>query len=1006
MSGEVYFWAPCPVQIWIPVKVDPGSLGKDLKDKKTEVKVIPVLDKGLLPATSSTEKGVTKPFTTTVGKMIVMEDKYAITDAPDDFIGLTEVNEATILHSSRHRFSQKLIYTACGDVLMALNPFERIAGLYSNQKMADRAYSAMCSFGRDQSILISGESGAGKTEATKQCLAFLANIAGATNTSSEAVDIANRIVAASPILEAFGNAMTLRNPNSSRFGKWMTLNFNDSNRICGSTVVSYLLEKGRVTKPNPGERNYHVFYQILRGMSSEELQSLAISADTMKHRYINSSFSGREAPDLDDKSNYLEMVESFNAMGFTQKEQTDYFKLVAGILLLGNVDFAAEDEGESSSIVGEKGGVEAAEHFGVDENGLRRSLITKTMSTGARGSIVTKRLNVDAATSARDSLARAVYDRLFKYIIKRINAKNETKGSRLIGLLDIFGFEIFEQNSFEQLCINYCNEMLQNHFNYVIFTAEKRLYSEEGVECASIDFNNNDMIIADIELTFKDLDEEARIPKGTSVTWYGKLLAKCSQSKTTHQYETFHVPPKRDNFTIMHYAGAVAYVPENFMEKNMETLNPDLIGLMTASESELTQELFADAVDASSAEGADAVDASSAEGAGKRRAAQKSISKNFYNQLKDLMNMLRATDSHFIRCIKSNAACKPLLFDVDLVQRQLLYSGVFEVIKIQQSGLPFRLTKKVYQQRYCCLVSDVKKRWSFAKEEDIVAFLKDQFKLQYIQCGKSLVFYKGTDHRILEVARNALHEKNSYCLQKFMRMVTSRKAYKRLISTIKKFESFMEDLNVTESRNEVRILGSTIKAISNLAGVGPLLEDLESNSAKRMELLSRQVSLVNRLKDLLAAVQSPSNFEKLSECISEAHEVELAGNIQVKSTESMLKRYVDAKDFAVKASEQSNLGDYTKNELDVLLTSLTEFKEVLPNCTATLKSVRTKKLAFERELNELLPKMETAIQQEIFEMDGDGNLKAVGSTSNSASGAYTLNTILKNIVFEELQSGD
>ena len=193
MSGEVYFWAPCPVQIWIPVKVDPGSLGKDLKDKKTEVKVIPVLDKGSLPATSSMEKGVTKPFTTTVGKMIVMEDKYAITDAPDDFIGLTEVNEATILHSSRHRFSQKLIYTACGDVLMALNPFERIAGLYSNQKMADfadslkaedlpshvyqipsRAYSAMCSFGRDQSILISGESGAGKTVNTKRVIQYFA----------------------------------------------------------------------------------------------------------------------------------------------------------------------------------------------------------------------------------------------------------------------------------------------------------------------------------------------------------------------------------------------------------------------------------------------------------------------------------------------------------------------------------------------------------------------------------------------------------------------------------------------------------------------------------------------------------------------------------------------------------------------------------------------------------------------------------------------------------------
>ncbi|RYH31297.1 hypothetical protein EON65_02935 [archaeon] len=542
---------------------------------------------------------------------------------PEDLIQLPDVNPASILACVRARFQDQKIYTSIGMVLMSINPFRLINGLYGKQVIKQyedpmaknlsahvymvpaRAYYDMCVSGRDQSILISGESGAGKTEATKQCLNFLTEVANQAmqhasssvhrNESSVSIaDISERIIAASPILEAFGNAQTLRNPNSSRFGKWMILNFDRNNVIHSSNIISYLLEKSRVTQRDTKERSYHVFYQILRGIGREQLISWHIDPSTRAHRYLSQGTN--EAPDLNDSKLYKETYQAFLKMGFSNDDILHLFKIVMAVLLLGDVVFNPTKDGEGSSVGNHDVVEQIAKKLGVSQEILTYALCNRSIESGkaAKKSVVAVQLSVQKAQETRDSLARHIYDKVFLDIIATINQKSKDNtatdmslADRGIGLLDIFGFEIFVENSFEQLCINYCNEMLQNHFNFVIFTAEKNLYNQEGVTCETIEFRDNIEVIKEIEGAFKALDEESRIPKGNSKTWFDKLKRS---SKMNH----IGFPTRRqgDIFAVRHYAGNVDYISGGFLEKNIETLNNDLLGAMSSSSDTVVHRMF------------------------------------------------------------------------------------------------------------------------------------------------------------------------------------------------------------------------------------------------------------------------------------------------------------------------------------------------------------------------------------------------------------------------------
>ena len=999
-----YFWAPDKDLVWVA-----GYSLLQSRAGDSTVRLTLVEDK-------------TKTVEVALNQCMRIVDSTMLTDYPDDFIALAEVNEATILCSSRLRFKEKLIYTSCGSVLMAINPFERIEGLYSSDRMAayfdpnvegllshvyivpSRAYAAMCEFGKNQSILVSGESGAGKTEATKQTLAFLANIAGATTvkvptdtnkrrdskligTKNSAIDIANRIIAASPILESFGNAQTLRNPNSSRFGKWMELNFDSSNHICGSTIVSYLLEKGRVTSPSPGERNYHIFYQILRGMSEIELNQLDMNPVISSYKYLVVD------KDLKDVDNYHEMMQSFEEMGFGVEETRSILNTVCGILSLGNVEYDELDDGEASSVAGD-GGVNSAKLWSVSTEALRMSLCSRTMTTGAKkNSIVVVKLNPKKAADARDSLSRAIYDRLFKWIIKKMNDKNEVKEStRNIGLLDIFGFEIFENNSFEQLCINYCNEMLQNHFNFVIFTAEKTLYMEENISCDSIEFKDNAEVINNIEITFKDLDEEARIPKGSSKTWFDKLTVKCS--KKDGSMNRYSIPQKKDRFLVHHYAGDVGYVPENFLEKNMETLSKDLSDLMASSDNPIIRELFQE----------EKMEAEKAGGSktGQAKKTVKSISWNFQNQLTNLMTMLKSSDSHFIRCVKSNDACKPMLFDAKLVQRQLLYSGVFEVVKIQQSGLPFRLKSVDFLRRYRCLLP-LELRGKLQKDTDMAAHLKAMYDLPKMQCGRTMVFYKGFEYRTLEMQRNEMQLKYSIVLQGWFRTHSTKKCYKRLLKELGEFDEQIVALNKVLSKDHLVRVEAVITRMCGITGL-KVLGRLYLNSRARVDLLVKQIEAVGKLRmslteDSLAGItQMEIDLEQM-----DVVAIKLERNETVLKCKGILKRFNEAKEFANTVNNNNGLGDYTRLQLDERIKALNEFKNYLPESAHLLKVVRERKHAFELELNEILPKLEASIENEAYSINGDGLLQPARP---SRSGVKKMKDVIASITFGNLQSGD
>jgi myosin-7 len=400
--------------------------------------------------------------------------------APDDLIALAEVNEANILECTKTRFLDSKIYTSMGSVMMSVNPFKSLP-LYGYEVIkryinpflhglpphvyliSSRAFITMRDTGRNQSILFSGESGAGKTEATKACLEYLTFIAGnldSSTVSNSSSYRASKIISASPILEAFGNAKTIRNPNSSRFGKWMELNFKD-NVLCGSTIISYLLEKSRVTQRDSNERNYHIFYQVLRGSSTSQLSCYNLTKLTSDYNYLRRNNS-EEAPNLNDEKEFLAVNNAFKNMGFCNEDIDIVLKVVAAVLHLGNIEFISMENGEASSI---SSTCTSSNYFAalmcIDLNPLKDLLCHRTVVTGgARKSITKANLKPQAARDVRDSLARSLYGNIFLSIIEKINENNKVvdgnemhseNSMKKIGLLDIFGFEIFIENSFEQL---------------------------------------------------------------------------------------------------------------------------------------------------------------------------------------------------------------------------------------------------------------------------------------------------------------------------------------------------------------------------------------------------------------------------------------------------------------------------------------------------------------------------------------------------------------------------
>ncbi|XP_029416461.1 unconventional myosin-VI isoform X1 [Nannospalax galili] len=649
----------------------------------------------------------------------------------EDNCSLMYLNEATLLHNVKVRYSKDRIYTYVANILIAVNPYFDIPKIYSSDTIksyqgkslgtmpphvfaiADKAFRDMKVLKMSQSIIVSGESGAGKTENTKFVLRYL------TESYGTGQDIDDRIVEANPLLEAFGNAKTVRNNNSSRFGKFVEIHFNEKSSVVGGFVSHYLLEKSRICVQGKEERNYHIFYRLCAGASEDIREKLHLSSPD-NFRYLNRGctryFANKETdkqilqnrkspeyikagslkdPLLDDHGDFIRMCTAMKKIGLDDEEKLDLFRVVAGVLHLGNIDF--EEAGSTSGGCNLKNkstpSLEyCAELLGLDQDDLRVSLTTRVMLTtagGTKGTVIKVPLKVEQANNARDALAKTVYSHLFDHVVNRVNQcfPFETS-SYFIGVLDIAGFEYFEHNSFEQFCINYCNEKLQQFFNERILKEEQELYQKEGLGVNEVPYVDNQDCIDLIEVKLVGildiLDEENRLPQPSDQHF----------TSAVHQKHKEHfrltIPRKsklavhrnlRDDegFIIRHFAGAVCYETTQFVEKNNDALHMSLESLICESRDKFIRALFESSTNNNK---------DTKQKAGKLSFI--SVGNKFKTQLNLLLDKLRSTGASFIRCIKPNLKMTSHHFEGAQILSQLQCSGMVSVLDLMQGGFPSR----------------------------------------------------------------------------------------------------------------------------------------------------------------------------------------------------------------------------------------------------------------------------------------------------------------------------
>uniref|UniRef100_A0A8C2BMG6 Unconventional myosin-VI n=1 Tax=Cyprinus carpio TaxID=7962 RepID=A0A8C2BMG6_CYPCA len=701
--------------VWAPHPTDGFQLGMIVDIGADALTIEPLNQRG-------------KTFLAPISQVFPAEDD--VNKHVEDNCSLMYLNEGTLLNNIRVRYSKDLIYTSVANILIAVNPYFDIPKLYSPETIksyqgrslgtlpphvyaiADKAYRDMRVLNMSQSIIVSGESGAGKTENTKFVLRYL------TTSYGTCQDIDERIVEANPLLEAFGNAKTVRNNNSSRFGKFVEIHFNEKNAVVGGFVSHYLLEKSRICMQSAEERNYHIFYRLCAG-ASEDIRNMLHLNSPDNFRYLNRGctryfankdsdkqiMQNRKSPEhgkvgalkdplLDDLGDFNRMVVAMKKIGLDDTEKLNLFRVVSGVLHLGNIDF--EETGSTSGGCILKNQTSqtleyCAELLGLDQDDLRVSLTTRVMLTtagGAKGTVIKVPLKVEQANNARDALAKAVYSRLFDHVVKRVNQcfPFETS-SNFIGVLDIAGFEYFEHNSFEQFCINYCNEKLQQFFNERILKEEQELYQKEGLGVNEVHYVDNqdciDLVEAKLVGILDILDEENRLPQPSD-----QHFAETVHSKHKDHFRltvprksklTIHRNLRDDEgFIIRHFAGAVCYETTQFVEKNNDALHMSLESLVCESKDKFVRDLFENNSNSKD----------SKQKAGKLSFI--SVGNKFKTQLNLLLEKLRSTGSSFIRCVKPNLKMVSHQFEGAQILSQLQCSGMVSVLDLMQGGFPSR----------------------------------------------------------------------------------------------------------------------------------------------------------------------------------------------------------------------------------------------------------------------------------------------------------------------------
>ena len=683
-------------------------------------------------------------------------------DNQNNLIDIPHLNEPTVLNSVYLRYIQNNIYTYTGNILISINPFQnlqlytdKIIESYKNNQNKDphiyqiarKSYNNLKNTHQNQTILISGESGAGKTYTARSIMKYLTKINNNQST------IEQKLIQSNPILEAFGNAKTLRNSNSSRFGKFIKIQF-DKHLMSGCKIDSYLLEKIRVVNQTDNERNFHIFYQLLLS----DIKNKYFLSDFSEYKYLNNVYI--KCDDIDDNLEWNKTLNAMHVMNFSQ-EQIDYiFKILSSILHIGNLDIKSDEIDSNINII--------SQLLNIDTNILIDSIYHKYLTVSNE----TYKIDLDYEKKiiSQKSLSMELYDRLFKSIVKHINQNMKSDSKHFIAILDIFGFESFDTNSFEQFCINYTNEKLQQQFNKYIFQLEQIEYENEGIDWTHISFPDNKKCLEIIENKFGLIDllnEECRLPKGNDKNFTNKLLNAYKKSEYISQNKKF----ADTRFQINHYAGYVEYTATGFYDKNKNIISNEINNVID------NINIFSNEIKKSS----------------------KTVIIEFKNQLKKLISEIDDTNPFYVRCIKPNDQNISNNFDRIRVNEQLKYSGILEAIRVARAGYPIRFLKSDFVNKY-----NIVSRWNNLTD------ITNELMISNFCIGKTKIFLKNDAYNKLEDIRNNCIENFVIIIQKNARRYIQQNKYGKIVNKIIKIQTFIRIFLCKRKLDRLRKISSSI----------------------------------------------------------------------------------------------------------------------------------------------------------------------------------------------------
>uniref|UniRef100_A0AAR2KX92 Myosin, heavy chain 11a, smooth muscle n=1 Tax=Pygocentrus nattereri TaxID=42514 RepID=A0AAR2KX92_PYGNA len=724
--------------VWVPSEKH-GFEAASIKEEKGDEVLVELVDNGK--------------------KMTVNKDDIQKMNPPkfskvEDMAELTCLNEASVLHNLRERYFSGLIYTYSGLFCVVVNPYkmlpiysEKIIDMYKGKKrhevpphiysITDNAYRSM----------MQGESGAGKTENTKKVIQYLAVVAsshkGKKDTSGE---LEKQLLQANPILEAFGNAKTIKNDNSSRFGKFIRINFDVTGYIVGANIETYLLEKSRCIRQAKTERTFHIFYYMVAGAKDKLREELLLESFSNYRFLVNGHV---QIPSQQDDEMYEETMEAMNIMSFSDEERIGILKVVSTVLQLGNIEFKKERNQEQATMPDNTAAQKVCHLSGINVTDFTRAILTPRIKVGRE--VVQKAQTKEQADFAVEALAKATYERLFRWILGRVNKaldKTKRQGASFLGILDIAGFEIFEDNSFEQLCINYTNEKLQQLFNHTMFILEQEEYQREGIEWNFIDFGLD--LQPCIELIERPnnppgilalLDEECWFPKATDISFVEKLT-------NTHVNHIKFAKPKqlkdKTEFSVLHYAGRVDYNAVAWLTKNMDPLNDNVTSLLNNSSSQFVQDLWKDVDRVVGLETIAKMSDSSMPSSSKTKKGMfRTVGQLYKESLAKLMTTLHNTQPNFVRCIIPNHEKRAGKLDAHLVLEQLRCNGVLEGIRICRQGFPNRIVFQEFRQRYEILAANaIPKGFMDGKQACILMIKHLDLDPNLFRIGQSKIFFR------------------------------------------------------------------------------------------------------------------------------------------------------------------------------------------------------------------------------------------------------------------------